>query len=136
EPLNQNDQGNRYANAAIRALATIGQTEGAALYAVTGNDSLLNLATRVKNKAVASQEMGDLLQQAQLAAQYNDAGALGAAQELIKNGSASVLGEFLVEQAPPALLGFAAGAGAGSVLSQTLTRSTAKYAPILVNMER
>ncbi|EMT2447113.1 GNAT family N-acetyltransferase [Acinetobacter baumannii] len=133
---NQEEQGNRYANAAIRALATIGQTEGAALYAVTGSDKLLNLATRVKNKAVASQEMGDLLQQAQLAAQYNDAGALGAAQEIIKNGSASVLGEFLVEQAPPALLGFAAGAGAGSVLSQTLTRSTAKYAPILVNMER
>lgn len=136
EPINPEEQGNRYANAAFRALATIGQTEGAALYAVTGNDSLLNLATRVKNKAVASQEMGDLLQQAQLAAQYNDAGALGAAQEIIKNGSAGVLTEFLIEQAPPALLGFAIGAGTGSVLSQTLTRNTAKYAPVLMNMQK
>ena len=136
EPNNPEEQGNRYANAAFRALATIGQTEGAALYAVTGNDSLLNLATRVKNKAVASQEMGDLLQHAQLAAQYNDAGALGAAQEIIKNGSAGVLTEFLIEQAPPALLGFAIGAGTGSVLSQTLTRNTAKYAPVLMNMQK
>ncbi len=136
EPIVQGEEGNRYANAAFRAIATIGQTEGAALYAVTGNDSLLNLATRVKNKAVASQEMGDLLQQAQLAAQYNDAGALGAAQEIIKNGSAGVLTEFLIEQAPPALLGFAIGSGTGSVLSQTLTRNTAKYAPVLMNMQK
>lgn len=136
EPVIQGEEGNRYANAAFRAIATIGQTEGAALYAVTGNDSLLNLATRVKNKAVASQEMGDLLQQAQLAAQYNDAGALGAAQEIIKNGSASVLTEFLIEQAPPALLGFAIGSGTGSILSQTLTRNTAKYAPVLMNMQK
>lgn len=136
EPVIQGEEGNRYANAAFRAIATIGQTEGAALYAVTGNDSLLNLATRVKNKAVASQEIGDLLQQAQLAAQYNDAGALGAAQEIIKNGSAGVLTEFLIEQAPPALLGFAIGSGTGSVLSQTLTRNTAKYAPVLMNMQK
>lgn len=136
EPIVQGEEGNRYANAAFRAIATIGQTEGAALYAVTGNDSLLNLATRVKNKAVASQEMGGLLQQAQLAAQYNDAGALGAAQEIIKNGSAGVLTEFLIEQAPPALLGFAIGSGTGSVLSQTLTRNTAKYAPVLMNMQK
>ncbi|MFX9532624.1 hypothetical protein ABTO68_18710, partial [Acinetobacter baumannii] len=83
EPTSPQEQGNRYVNAAIRAVAAIGQTEGAVISATTGNDSLLNLATRVKNKAAPSQEMAQALYQAQLAAQTNDAGVLGATQELV-----------------------------------------------------
>lgn len=136
EPSSPQEQGNRYVNAAIRAVAAIGQTEGAVISATTGNDSLLNLATRVKNKAAPSQEMTQALYQAQLAAQTNDAGVLGAAQELVSNADAGVLGEFLIEQAPPALVGYYAGAGAGGVLTNSLIRNTAKYAPMVMNLEK
>ncbi|MDH2565982.1 GNAT family N-acetyltransferase [Acinetobacter baumannii] len=136
EPTSPQEQGNRYVNAAIRAVAAIGQTEGAIISAATGNDSLLNLATRVKNKAAPSQEMTQALYQAQLAAQTNDAGVLGAAQELVSNADAGVLGEFLIEQAPPALVGYYAGAGAGGVLTNSLIRNTAKYAPMVMNLEK
>jgi hypothetical protein len=136
EPTSPQEQGNRYINAAIRAVAAIGQTEGAVISATTGNDSLLNLATRVKNKAAPSQEMTQALYQAQLAAQTNDAGVLGAAQELVSNADAGVLGEFLIEQAPPALVGYYAGAGAGGVLTNSLIRNTAKYAPMVMNLEK
>lgn len=136
EPTNPQEQGNRYVNAAIRAVAAIGQTEGAVISATTGNDSLLNLATRVKNKAAPSQEMSQALYQAQLAAQTNDAGVLGAAQELISNADAGLVGEFLIEQAPPALAGYWAGAGVGGVLTNSLIRNTAKYAPMVMNLEK
>lgn len=136
EPSNPQEQGNRYVNAAIRAVAAIGQTEGAVISATTGNDSLLNLATRVKNKAAPSQEMTQALYQAQLAAQTNDAGVLGAAQELVSNADAGLVGEFLIEQAPPALVGYYAGAGAGGVLTNSLIRNTAKYAPMVMNLEK
>ncbi|MCG9502582.1 GNAT family N-acetyltransferase [Acinetobacter pittii] len=136
EPSSPQEQGNRYVNAAIRAVAAIGQTEGAVISATTGNDSLLNLATRVKNKAAPSQEMTQALYQAQLAAQTNNAGVLGAAQELVSNADAGVLGEFLIEQAPPALVGYYAGAGAGGVLTNSLIRNTAKYAPMVMNLEK
>ncbi|EHU2650159.1 hypothetical protein ACIN5162_1829 [Acinetobacter baumannii OIFC0162] len=136
EPTSPQEQGNRYVNAAIRAVAAIGQTEGAVISATTGNDSLLNLATRVKNKAVPSQEMTQALYQAQLAAQTNDAGVLGAAQELVSNADAGLVGEFLIEQAPPALVGYYAGAGAGGVLTNSLIRNTAKYAPMVMNLEK
>ncbi|MFP0373771.1 GNAT family N-acetyltransferase [Acinetobacter nosocomialis] len=136
EPSNPQEQGNRYVNAAIRAIAAIGQTEGAVLNATTGNDSLLNLATRVKNRAAPSQEMSQALYQAQLAAQTNDAGVLGAAQELVSNADAGLVGEFLIEQAPPALAGYLAGARAGSVLTNSLIRNTAKYAPMVMNLEK
>ncbi|MCF1281328.1 GNAT family N-acetyltransferase [Acinetobacter pittii] len=136
EPSSPQEQGNRYVNAAIRAVAAIGQTEGAVISATTGNDSLLNLATRVKNKAAPSQEMTQALYQAQLAAQINNAGVLGAAQELVSNADAGVLGEFLIEQAPPALVGYYAGAGAGGVLTNSLIRNTAKYAPMVMNLEK
>lgn len=136
EPTSPQEQGNRYVNAAIRAVAAIGQTEGAVISATTGNDSLLNLATRVKNKAAPSQEMTQALYQAQLAAQTNDAGVLGAAQELVSNADAGLLGEFLIEQAPPALVGYYAGAGAGGVLTNSLIRNTAKYAPMVMNLEK
>ncbi|MDC5038974.1 GNAT family N-acetyltransferase [Acinetobacter baumannii] len=136
EPTSPQEQGNQYVNAAIRAVAAIGQTEGAVISATTGNDSLLSLATRVKNKAVPSQEMTQALYQAQLAAQTNDAGVLGAAQELVSNADAGVLGEFLIEQAPPALVGYYAGAGAGGVLTNSLIRNTAKYAPMVMNLEK
>ncbi|EMP1650945.1 GNAT family N-acetyltransferase [Acinetobacter baumannii] len=136
EPTSPQEQGNRYVNAAIRAVAAIGQTEGAVISATIGNDSLLNLATRVKNKAAPSQEMTQALYQAQLAAQTNDAGVLGAAQELVSNADAGVLGEFLIEQAPPALVGYYAGAGAGGVLTNSLIRNTAKYAPMVMNLEK
>ncbi|POV74272.1 GNAT family N-acetyltransferase [Acinetobacter sp. ABNIH27] len=136
EPTSPQEQGNRYVNAAIRAVAAIGQTEGAVISATTGNDSLLNLATRVKNKAAPSQEMTQALYQAQLAAQTNDAGVLGAAQELVSNADAGLVGEFLIEQAPPALVGHYAGAGAGGVLTNSLIRNTAKYAPMVMNLEK
>ncbi|HDG9760978.1 GNAT family N-acetyltransferase [Acinetobacter nosocomialis] len=136
EPTSPQEQGNRYVNAAIRAVAAIGQTEGAVISATTGNDSLLNLATRVKNKAAPSQEMTQALYQAQLAAQTNDAGVLGAAQELVSNADAGLVGEFLIEQAPPALVGYYAGAGAGGVLTNSLIRNTAKYAPMVMNLEK
>ncbi|MGQ0864207.1 GNAT family N-acetyltransferase [Acinetobacter baumannii] len=136
EPASPQEQGNRYVNAAIRAVAAIGQTEGAVISATIGNDSLLNLATRVKNKAAPSQEMTQALYQAQLAAQTNDAGVLGAAQELVSNADAGLVGEFLIEQAPPALVGYYAGAGAGGVLTNSLIRNTAKYAPMVMNLEK
>ncbi|MGM7299569.1 GNAT family N-acetyltransferase [Acinetobacter baumannii] len=136
EPTSPQEQGNRYVNAAIRAVAAIGQTEGAVISATTGNDSLLNLATRVKNKAAPSQEMTQALYQAQLAAQTNDAGVLGAAQELVSNADAGLVGEFLIEQAPPALVGYYAGAGAGGVLTNSLIRNIAKYAPMVMNLEK
>ncbi|MDA5043715.1 GNAT family N-acetyltransferase [Acinetobacter baumannii] len=136
EPTSPQEQGNRYVNAAIRAVAAIGQTEGAVISATIGNDSLLNLATRVKNKAAPSQEMTQALYQAQLAAQTNDAGVLGAAQELVSNADAGLVGEFLIEQAPPALIGYYAGAGAGGVLTNSLIRNTAKYAPMVMNLEK
>lgn len=136
EPVSPQEQGNRYVNAAFRAVAAIGQTEGALINATTGNDSLLNLATRVKNRAAPSQEMSQALYQAQLAAQTNDAGVLGAAQELISNADAGLVGEFLIEQAPPALVGYWAGAGAGGVLTNSLIRNTAKYAPMVMNLEK
>lgn len=136
EPSSPQEQGNRYVNAAIRAVAAIGQTEGAVISATIGNDSLLNLATRVKNKAAPSQEMTQALYQAQLAAQTNDAGVLGAAQELVSNADAGLVGEFLIEQAPPALVGYYAGAGAGGVLTNSLIRNTAKYAPMVMNLEK
>ncbi|MCG9239580.1 GNAT family N-acetyltransferase [Acinetobacter baumannii] len=136
EPSSPQEQGNRYVNAAIRAVAAIGQTEGAVISAATGNDSLLNLATRVKNKAAPSQEMTQALYQAQLAAQTNDAGVLGAAQELVSNADAGLVGEFLIEQAPPALVGYYTGAGAGGVLTNSLIRNTAKYAPMVMNLEK
>lgn len=136
EPVSPQEQGNRYVNAAFRAVAAIGQTEGALINATTGNDSLLNLATRVKNRAAPSQEMSQALYQAQLGAQTNDAGVLGAAQELISNADAGLVGEFLIEQAPPALAGYWAGAGAGGVLTNSLIRNTAKYAPMVMNLEK
>lgn len=136
EPSSPQEQGNRYVNAAIRAVAAIGQTEGAVISAATGNDSLLNLATRVKNRAAPSQEMSQALYQAQLAAQTNDAGVLGAAQELVSNADAGLVGEFLIEQAPPALAGYWAGAGAGGILTNSLIRNTAKYAPMVMNLEK
>ncbi|MDO7233940.1 GNAT family N-acetyltransferase [Acinetobacter baumannii] len=136
EPVSPQEQGNRYVNAAFRAVAAIGQTEGALINATTGNDSLLNLATRVKNRAAPSQEMSQALYQAQLAAQTNDAGVLGAAQELISNADAGLVGEFLIEQAPPALAGYWAGAGAGGVLTNSLIRNIAKYAPMVMNLEK
>ncbi|RSO56350.1 GNAT family N-acetyltransferase [Acinetobacter lactucae] len=136
EPVSPQEQGNRYANAAFRAVAAIGQTEGALINATTGNDSLLNLATRVKNRAAPSQEMSQALYQAQLAAQTNDAGVLGAAQELISNADAGLVGEFLIEQAPPALAGYIAGSGVGGVLTNSLVRNTARYAPLVMNLEK
>ncbi|HFD0356928.1 TPA: GNAT family N-acetyltransferase [Acinetobacter nosocomialis] len=136
QPTNPQDQGNRYVNAAIRAVAAIGQTEGAVINATTGNDSLLNLATRVKNRAAPSQEMSQALYQAQLAAQTNDAGVLGAAQELVSNADAGLVGEFLIEQLPPALAGYVAGSGAGGILTNSLVRNTAKYAPMVMSLER
>lgn len=136
EPVSPQEQGNRYVNAAFRAVAAIGQTEGAVINATTGNDSLLNLATRVKNRAAPSQEMSQALYQAQLAAQTNDAGVLGAAQELISNADAGLVGEFLIEQAPPALVGYLAGSGAGGVLTNSLVRNTAKYAPMIMGLEK
>lgn len=132
----EEEQGNRFVNATKRGYASIWQTMGAAKFAVTGDSSMLDRFTLYKNKVPQSNEMSQALADMQLAAQTNEAGVLGAAQEFIKNADLGLLGEFTAEQLPPSLGGFALGAGAGSVLSQTLTRSTARYAPVLLNMQK
>jgi len=136
EPVNAEDQGNRYVNATKRGYASIWQTIGAAKFAVTGDASMLDRFTLYKNKIPQSGEMSQALSDMQLAAQTNDAGVLGAAQEFVKNADLGLLAEFTAEQLPPSIAGFALGAGSGNVLSQTLTRSTARYAPVLMNMQR
>lgn len=136
EPVNAEDQGNRYVNATRRGYASIWQTMGAAKFAVTGDASMLDRFTLYKNKIPQSGEMSQALSDMQLAAQTNDAGVLGAAQEFVKNADLGLLAEFTAEQLPPSIAGFALGAGSGNVLSQTLTRSTARYAPVLMNMQK
>lgn len=136
EQASEEEQGNRFVNATKRGYASIWQTMGAAKFAVTGDSSMLDRFTLYKNKVPQSNEMSQALADMQLAAQTNEAGVLGAAQEFIKNADIGLLGEFTAEQLPPSLGGFALGAGAGSVLSQTLTRSTARYAPVLLNMQK
>lgn len=136
EQASEEEQGNRFVNATKRGYASIWQTMGAAKFAVTGDSSMLDRFTLYKNKVPQSNEMSQALADMQLAAQTNEAGVLGAAQEFIKNADLGLLGEFTAEQLPPSLGGFALGAGAGSVLSQTLTRSTARYAPVLLNMQK
>lgn len=136
EPVNAEDQGNRYVNATKRGYASIWQTMGAAKFAVTGDASMLDRFTLHKNKIPQSGEMSQALSDMQLAAQTNDAGVLGAAQEFVKNANLGLLAEFTAEQLPPSIAGFALGAGSGNVLSQTLTRSTARYAPVLMNMQK
>ncbi|WP_228155382.1 hypothetical protein [Acinetobacter sp. ACNIH2] len=81
EPVNAEDQGNRYLNATKRGYASIWQTMGAAKFAVTGDASMLDRFTLYKNKIPQSNEMSQALSDMQLAAQTNDAGVLGAAQE-------------------------------------------------------
>lgn len=136
EPANNQEQGNRFLNATKRGYATLWQTMGAAKFAVTGDASMLNRFTLYKNRVPQSAEMANTLADMQLAAQTNDAGVLGATQEFLKNADAGLLGEFTLEQLPPSLIGFGIGAGAGGLLSNTLTRSTARYAPMLLNAER
>lgn len=136
EQASEEEQGNRFVNATKRGYASIWQTMGAAKFAVTGDSSMLDRFTLYKNKVPQSNEMSQALADMQLAAQTNEAGVLGAAQEFVKNADLGLLGEFTAEQLPPSLGGFALGAGAGSVLSQTLTRSTARYAPVLLNMQK
>ena len=136
EQASEEEQGNRFVNATKRGYASIWQTMGAAKFAVTGDSSMLDRFTLYKNKVPQSNKMSQALVDMQLAAQTNEAGVLGAAQEFIKNADLGLLGEFTAEQLPPSLGGFALGAGAGGVLSQTLTRSTARYAPVLLNMQK
>lgn len=136
EPANNQEQGNRFLNATKRGYATLWQTMGAAKFAVTGDASMLNRFTLYKNRVPQSAEMANTLADMQLAAQTNDAGVLGATQEFLKNADAGLLGEFTLEQLPPSLIGFGIGAGAGGLLSNTLTRSTARYAPMLLNAEK
>lgn len=131
EPVNNQDQGNRYLNATKRGYASLWQTMGAVKFAVTGDSSMLDRFTLYKNRVPQSAEMSNALADMQLASQTNEAGILGATQEFLKNADLGLLGEFTTEQLPPSLVGFGLGAGAGSLLSNTLTRSVARYAPNL-----
>lgn len=127
---------NRFINATKRGYASIWQTIGAAKYAVTGDSAMLERFTKYKNQVPQSQEMSNALQDMQLAANTNEAGVLGATQEFLKNANLGLIGEFAAEQLPPSIAGYALGAGTGSVLSRTLVRNTAKYAPIFMSMEK
>ncbi len=131
EPASDQDQGNRYLNATKRGYASLWQTMGAVKFAVTGDSSMLDRFTLYKNRVPQSAEMSNALADMQLASQTNEAGVLGATQEFLKNADLGLLGEFTAEQLPPSLVGFGLGAGAGSLLSNTLTRSVARYAPNL-----
>ncbi|GEM_PF-741945 len=136
EPLDSQEQGNRYLNATKRGYASLWQTMGAVKYAVTGDSSMLDRFTLYKNRVPQSAEMANTLTDMQLASQTNDAGVLGATQEFLKNADLGLITEFTLEQLPPSLAGFAVGSGAGSLLSNTLTRSTARYAPLLISAEK
>ncbi len=91
EQASEEEQGNRFVNATKRGYASIWQTMGAAKFAVTGDSSMLDRFTLYKNKVPQSNEMSQALADMQLAAQTNEAGVLGAAQEFIKNADLGLL---------------------------------------------
>ncbi|ENX58303.1 MULTISPECIES: hypothetical protein [Acinetobacter] len=123
-------------DATKRGYASLWQTIGAAKYAATGDDSMLQRFTNYKKRLPQSQELVTLLDDMGQAAKTNDAGWLGATQEFITKADGGTITELALEQLPPSLIGFGLGAGAGSVLSQTLTRNTAKYAPWFMSIEK
>ncbi|ENU23498.1 hypothetical protein F993_01651 [Acinetobacter proteolyticus] len=123
-------------DATKRGYASLWQTIGAAKYAATGDDSMLQRFTDYKKRLPQSQELVTLLDDMGQAAKTNESGWLGATQEFINKADGGTITELALEQLPPSLIGFGLGAGAGSVLSQTLTRNTAKYAPIFMSIEK
>ncbi|MFW1952213.1 GNAT family N-acetyltransferase [Acinetobacter beijerinckii] len=129
-------QGNTYWDSTKRGYASLWQTIGAAKYAATGDVSMLQRFTEYKNKLPKSQELSVLLEDMGAAANTNEAGWLGATQEFLNKADGATIAELALEQLPPSLIGFGVGAGAGSYLSQTLTRNTAKYAPWFMSMEK
>ncbi len=132
----QDREGSTDWDAVKRGYASLWQTIGAAKYAATGDASMLQRFTNYKNTLPQSQELNVLQSDMHQAAATNEAGWLGAAQEFLVKADAGTITELLLEQAPPALVGYYAGAGAGGVLTNSLIRNTAKYAPKVMNLEK
>ncbi|MBF6781523.1 GNAT family N-acetyltransferase [Acinetobacter baumannii] len=132
----QDREGSTDWDAVKRGYASLWQTIGAAKYAATGDASMLQRFTNYKNTLPQSQELNVLQSDMHQAAATNEAGWLGAAQEFLVKADAGTITELLLEQAPPALAGYWAGAGAGGVLTNSLIRNTAKYAPMVMNLEK
>ncbi len=132
----QDREGSTDWDAVKRGYASLWQTIGAAKYAATGDASMLQRFTNYKNTLPQSQELNVLQSDMHQAAATNEAGWLGAAQEFLVKADAGTITELLLEQAPPALVGYYAGAGAGGVLTNSLIRNTAKYAPMVMNLEK
>ncbi len=129
-------EGSENWNATKRGYASLWQTIGAAKYAVTGDDGMLNRFTQYKNSLPQSQSLSNLMQDTQLATTTNEAGVLGASQEFLSRASAGDLVEFGLEQIPTSLIGFGLGTKIGNVAVQPLIRNTAKYAPYFMSVER
>ncbi|MEX5367399.1 GNAT family N-acetyltransferase [Acinetobacter haemolyticus] len=129
-------EGNQNWDAVKRGYASVWQTIGAAKFAVTGDDSMLNRFSQYKNSLPQSESLSNLMQDTQLAVSTNDAGVLGAAQEFLSRASTGDIVEFGLEQIPASLVGFGAGAKVGNVVAQPLIRNTAKYAPYFMSVER
>ncbi|MGZ2292283.1 GNAT family N-acetyltransferase [Acinetobacter baumannii] len=132
----QDREGSTDWDAVKRGYASLWQTIGAAKYAATGDASMLQRFTNYKNTLPQSQELNVLQSDMHQAAATNEAGWLGAAQEFLVKADAGTITELLLEQAPPALVGYYTGAGAGGVLTNSLIRNTAKYAPMVMNLEK
>ncbi|GAA5562187.1 hypothetical protein Asch03_02295 [Acinetobacter schindleri] len=132
----QDREGSTDWDAVKRGYASLWQTIGAAKYAATGDASMLQRFTNYKNTLPQSQELNVLQSDMHQAAATNEAGWLGAAQEFLVKADAGTITELLLEQAPPALAGYWAGAGAGGVLTNSLIRNIAKYAPMVMNLEK
>ncbi|MCH7333487.1 GNAT family N-acetyltransferase [Acinetobacter modestus] len=132
----QEREGSTQWDAVKRGYASLWQTIGAAKYAATGDASMLQRFTNYKNTLPQSQELNVLLSDMHQAAATNEAGWLGASQEFLNKADLGTITELALEQLPPSLIGFGIGSGAGSVLSQTLTRNTAKYAPWFMSIEK
>lgn len=129
-------EGSQNWDAVKRGYASVWQTIGAAKFAVTGDDSMLNRFSQYKNSLPQSESLSNLMQDTQLAVSTNDAGVLGAAQEFLSRASTGDIVEFGLEQIPASLVGFGAGAKVGNVVAQPLIRNTAKYAPYFMSVER
>ncbi|MCM1958176.1 GNAT family N-acetyltransferase [Acinetobacter modestus] len=132
----QEREGSTQLDAVKRGGAYMWQTIGAAKYAATGDASMLQRFTNYKNTLPQSQKLNVLLSDMNQAAATNEAGWLGATQEFLNKADAGTITELALEQLPPSLIGFGIGSGAGRVLSQTLTRNTAKYAPWFMSIEK
>ncbi|MFU8927750.1 GNAT family N-acetyltransferase [Acinetobacter puyangensis] len=134
--LDTNETNSPNIDAIKRGYATLWQTAGAVNYALTGNSDILQRFTNYKNQLPQSDELQNTLQSMSNAAQYSEYGVLSATAEFLRKADLGITSEFLLEQLPPSLAGFAVGYGASAPLANTLTRSTAKILPYVVNADR